>query len=179
MSVRLSEDEAWEVLEAAHTGILTTLQRDGRPVTLPVWFVVIDRTICVRTPNRTKKIARVRRDPRASFLVETGLRWAELQAVHVGGNVAVVEDDALRARIDAAIDEKYEAFRTPRSEMSDGARGAVRRVHVPAADARAAHAHVGQPPRMSHLLVDDADGIRTHHVRSPGRQERADRRDAS
>ena len=40
MSVRLSDEEAWAELAAAHTGIFTTLRRDGRPVTLPTWFVV-------------------------------------------------------------------------------------------------------------------------------------------
>ena len=51
MGVRLTEDEAWAELAAAHTGILTTLRRDGRPVPLPVWFVALDRTIYVRTPG--------------------------------------------------------------------------------------------------------------------------------
>ena len=43
MSVRLSEDEAWSVIEGSHTGIITTLRADGSPVTLPMWFVVIER----------------------------------------------------------------------------------------------------------------------------------------
>ena len=30
--IRLSEDEAWDVLDKSHTGILTTLRRDGMPV---------------------------------------------------------------------------------------------------------------------------------------------------
>ena len=38
MGVRLDDDEAWAELDAAHTGILTTLRRDGWPVSLPVWF---------------------------------------------------------------------------------------------------------------------------------------------
>ena len=87
MSVRLSQDEAWEVLEHSHTGILTTLKADGAPVTLPVWFVVVDRTIGMMAPSRTKKVSRIRRDPRASFLVESGQRWAELRAVHLSGSV--------------------------------------------------------------------------------------------
>ena len=50
VSVRLEPDEAWAVVEAAHTGILTTLRADGMPVALPVWFVVLDRTICLSAP---------------------------------------------------------------------------------------------------------------------------------
>src|SRR5579862_3085339 len=99
MSIRLTAEEAWDVLEQSHTGILTTLRADGSPITLPIWFVALDRTICFSAPSRTKKVARVRRDPRASFLVESGERWAELRAVHLSGEVAFVEDDAEKARI--------------------------------------------------------------------------------
>ena len=73
MGIRLSREEAWDVLAAAHTGILTTLRADGTPIALPVWFVVLDERIYVGTPEHTKKVARVKRNPRASFLVESGL----------------------------------------------------------------------------------------------------------
>jgi PPOX class probable F420-dependent enzyme len=119
MSVRLSEDEAWAVLTSSHTGIFTTLRRDGMPVSLPVWFVVLDRTICLAAPSRTKKVARLRRDPRASFLVESGERWAELQAVHCSGTVEFIDDLADIERIDAALDDKYRAFRTQRAAMPE------------------------------------------------------------
>lgn len=109
--IRLTEDEAWAEIASAHTGILTTLRRDGLPIALPVWFVAEDRTIAMMTPAGTKKIARVRHDPRASFLVESGERWAELRGVHLTGWVEVVTDDTAKHRIDAAIDGKYAAFR--------------------------------------------------------------------
>ena len=119
MSVRLSTDEAWAVIEAAHTGIFTTLRRDGVPISLPVWFVALDRTICLGAPSRTKKIARLRHDPRASFLVESGERWAELEAVHLTGHVEFVDDLALIERIDDGLEKKYAAFRTSREEMPE------------------------------------------------------------
>jgi hypothetical protein len=113
----MTDDEAWETLAASHTGIFTTLRRDGMPIALPVWFVALDRTICLGAPTRTKKIARLRHDPRASFLVESGERWAELKAVHCTGTVEFIEDDALIERIDRGLEEKYAAFRTARSSM--------------------------------------------------------------
>jgi PPOX class probable F420-dependent enzyme len=111
MTIRLTLDEAWEAVGSAHTGILTTLRRDGMPIALPVWFVVDDRTVTMMTPAGTKKIARVRHDPRASFLVESGERWAELCAVHFTGRVEIVEDAMAASRIEAAISVKYAAFR--------------------------------------------------------------------
>jgi PPOX class probable F420-dependent enzyme len=117
MGIRLDDAEAWAVLADAHTGILTTLQADGWPITLPVWFVAIERTICFTTPEHTKKLSRIRRDPRASFLVESGERWAELRAVHLQGTIEIVEDDESRSDIDAAMDAKYASSRTARSAM--------------------------------------------------------------
>jgi PPOX class probable F420-dependent enzyme len=109
--IRLTTEEAWDVVAAAHTGILTTLRRDGVPITLPVWFVVDDHTIAVMTPAGTKKIDRVRRDPRASFLVESGERWADLRGVHFTGRVEIVNDVAVTRRINDALTAKYAAYR--------------------------------------------------------------------
>jgi PPOX class probable F420-dependent enzyme len=111
MTIRLTLDEAWEAVGSSHTGILTTLRRDGMPIALPVWFAVDDRTIALMTPAGTKKIARIRHDPRASFLVESGERWAELRAVHFTGRVEFVNDLTDASRIEAAVTAKYAAFR--------------------------------------------------------------------
>lgn len=116
-SVRLSADEAWEVVAGAHTGILTTLRRDGSPIALPVWFVTMDRCVYVTGPSQTKKFARLRHDPRVSFLVESGTRWAELRAVHMSGTAAFVDDASLVGRVARAFDRKYAAYRTPRGDM--------------------------------------------------------------
>jgi PPOX class probable F420-dependent enzyme len=113
MTIRLTQDEAWHAVESAHTGILTTLRRDGMPIALPVWFVVDDRSIALMTPGGTKKIARIQHDPRASFLVESGEQYTELRGVHLTGRVEIVEDAAVTARIEAAVTTKYAAFRPP------------------------------------------------------------------
>ncbi|CAI7974050.1 MULTISPECIES: pyridoxamine 5'-phosphate oxidase family protein [Parafrankia] len=124
MSIRLSEDEIWEFVSAAHTGVLTTLRADGAPVSLPTWFVVVDRTVCLSTPSGARKLGRVRRDPRAAFLVESGRAWAELRAVHLSGRVGPVEDDATRDRVRSLLDEKYAAFRVSPQRLPAAARSA-------------------------------------------------------
>ena len=124
MSVRLSTDEAWAVVEAAHTGIFTSLRRDGVPVALPIWFGVLERRIYVSGPATAKRVARVRRDQRVSFLVESGERWAELRAVHLTGRARVVTEPDLLARVATALDAKYAPFRTQRTAMP-----AATRVH--------------------------------------------------
>ena len=123
MSIRLTRDEAWAEIDRSHTGILTTLRADGSPVTLPVWFVTLDRAICFATPRHTKKVARIARDPRGSFLVEFGRHWAELRGVHLSGQIEPVEDESVKALIDAGLAAKYAGFRTAPSEMPAATRG--------------------------------------------------------
>jgi nitroimidazol reductase NimA-like FMN-containing flavoprotein (pyridoxamine 5'-phosphate oxidase superfamily) len=115
-SPRMTDDEIWEMVTDAHTGIMTTLRRDGVPIALPVWFVCLDRRLYVRT--RGKKLLRIAHDPRSSFLVETGERWADLQAVHLTGVAEIVDLDAeLAGRFRDEMDRKYAAFRTEAAAM--------------------------------------------------------------
>ena len=115
MGIQLKADEISEFLEKGHTGIVTTLRRDGFPVTLPTFIVAHEGRIYFATPAQTKKMARIQNDPRASFLVESGLAWAELKAVMLYGRISVVEDKDLRARVADLLDDKYSAFRRPPS----------------------------------------------------------------
>ena len=120
--IRLSVDEAWSRLERAHTGVLTTLRRDGTPISLPVWFVALDRRIYVSGPAPTKKFARIGHDPRVSFLIESGERWADLVGVHLTGTARIVTETRLLERVASALTDKYNLFRTPRDEMPDETR---------------------------------------------------------
>ena len=122
MGVHLTDEEVWEFLATAHTGILTTLCRDGTPIALPMWFVVLDRAIYLRTLAGSKKAARIRRDPRVGFLAESGLRWAELKAVHLNGVAERVSDPAEVARVGEAIAAKYAAYVTLRADQPEATR---------------------------------------------------------
>jgi general stress protein 26 len=111
VGIQLSDEEVWALVDGSHIGILTTLRRDGRPVSLPLWFASFDRGVYFVTPSRSKKVGRVRRDPRACFLVETGLAWRELKAVMMDGAVEIVEDEDTIARVGRELDTKYGGFR--------------------------------------------------------------------
>ena len=118
VTVRMSPEEIWRFVTDGHTGIFVTLRRDGVPVATPVWYAVVDQVIYMST--RGKKLSRVRRDPRAAFLVESGERWAELKAVCLTGKAEIVEPPPeLSARISAELERKYAGYRTPRSAMPE------------------------------------------------------------
>lgn len=130
MSIRLSREEAWEVLRETHTGIFTSLKADGTPITLPVWFAVLDERIYIDAVATTKKVVRIRRNPRVSFLVESGERWRELRGVHLTGTARIVDDPALAERFRAALGEKYAGFSGDRAAMPEESRGHYEREHL-------------------------------------------------
>jgi nitroimidazol reductase NimA-like FMN-containing flavoprotein (pyridoxamine 5'-phosphate oxidase superfamily) len=122
VSIRLTRDEAWAALDEAHTGIFTTLRADGVPITLPVWFVVLDERIYMASPVHRKRVGRVERDPRVSFLVESGEHWAELRGVHLTGRARRIYDPERIARVRELLDQKYGSFRSERAAMPDSTR---------------------------------------------------------
>lgn len=107
MGIALNDDELWRFVAEAETGIVTTLRRDGRPVALPVWHVAIDRRIYFKTYATMPKAARIRRDPRASFVAEDGGRWTELRAasLEVSAEILPAGDEERAAR--KALAQKY------------------------------------------------------------------------
>src|SRR5262245_15474006 len=118
----MTPEEAWERLAATHTGIVTTLRRDGTPIATPMWFCVHEGAVYFGTPSKSKTAARLRRDPRVGFLVESGQRWAELWAVHLAGVATVVDDPETIEAVGAVMAVKYAGFSTPRSEYPENAR---------------------------------------------------------
>ena len=115
MGVRLDEAEIREFLTKGHTGIFTSLRADGWPVSLPIWYVLLDDHVYVRTPSKSKKVGRVLNDDRVSFVVESGKAWKELKTVVITGRAVVVEDEAELSRVDEALGAKYASFGTPKA----------------------------------------------------------------
>jgi nitroimidazol reductase NimA-like FMN-containing flavoprotein (pyridoxamine 5'-phosphate oxidase superfamily) len=123
MGVRLTEEEAWERLANSHTGIITSLRRDGWPISLPMWFVALDRKIYMRTLAASKKALRIKRDERACFMVESGEAWKDLAAVVVPVRASLLDsgsDEARRAL--AALGAKYKGFGLPQKEVPEATR---------------------------------------------------------
>lgn len=119
MGVQLSADEQLAFLERGHTGIITTLRRDGWPVSLPVWYAVVDGKVYLSTPPKAKKLARVRNDERCSFLVESGEKWVDLTAVEFRARAVIVTDAAEAEAVAAALADKYDGFGPPQELLPD------------------------------------------------------------
>jgi PPOX class probable F420-dependent enzyme len=86
----LSEDVARFLSEGTRTGILGWVAQDGRPLAVPVWFVVDGGELVFNTGAASAKGRAVRRDPRVVVCVDDPR--PPYSFVQVQGEAATSED---------------------------------------------------------------------------------------
>lgn len=84
-------------------GVLSTIGRDGGPVTSAVWFALLDDTIVISTPAQRPKARNARANPLVSFVVDT--KDTPYRGVAIEGTAEVLEDPEKRLML--AIAHRY------------------------------------------------------------------------
>ena len=93
-------------LEGQKYALLVTFRKDGTAVPTPVWFALLDDgRLVVSTEERTAKVRRIRRDPRARVF-PCDPRGKPL-GPGVDGTARVLVDPADGERAEAALDRHY------------------------------------------------------------------------
>jgi len=87
------------------TGKLAYTSRDGRPLVVPVWFVVEDDTLVFNTGKDTAKGRALARDPRTTLCVDT--EEPPYQFVQVQGTAELSEEPGELVRTATAIGARY------------------------------------------------------------------------
>jgi len=108
--IALTPDEVGALLADARTMVLVTNGPDGVPDPVPMWFVLRDGVVHMRTYAKSQKVLNLERDPRFAALVETGDRYVELRGVQLSGTVALLDDVDLVCDVFAALMVKYEGL---------------------------------------------------------------------
>ena len=91
--------------EGTRTGKLAYTATDGRPLVVPVWFVVEDDALVFNTGKDTAKGKALARDPRAAICVD--LEQPPYAFVQVQGEAELSEDPAELVRTATAIGARY------------------------------------------------------------------------
>jgi PPOX class probable F420-dependent enzyme len=98
-SIKMTSEQALAYLSAHHSCALATNGHDGYPHLVAMWYTVKDGAIMMTSYSRAQKIVNLKRDPRATVLVESGAKYKELRGVMVRGRVELVEGPAALAEI--------------------------------------------------------------------------------
>ncbi|RMD82043.1 MAG: PPOX class F420-dependent oxidoreductase [Candidatus Dadabacteria bacterium] len=105
--IRLTDEEIRQFIESSKTAIVGTINHDGWPHVVPMWYAVIDGLIHMHTYKKSQKVRNLERDPRGSILIEDGVRYEELRGVFMRGRFDVIDDQELCYRIGIMNAAKY------------------------------------------------------------------------
>jgi PPOX class probable F420-dependent enzyme len=98
-SIKMTPEQARAYLASRHNCAFATNGHDGYPHVVAMWYTVKDETILMTSYARAQKIVNLRRDPRATVLVESGVTYKELSGVMIRGRVELAEGPAALAEV--------------------------------------------------------------------------------
>jgi PPOX class probable F420-dependent enzyme len=92
--VAMTAEEAAGLLARGRKVQLATINQDGSPHLVSMYYVMIDGQITFWTYRASQKAVNLARDPRVTCLVEAGVQYFDLRGVQVQGSVKMIGDPA-------------------------------------------------------------------------------------
>ena len=89
--ILMSPDEVESFLDEQRTLQVASINRDGTPHLVAMWFARYGGDIAFWTYSKSQKVVNVRRDPRITVMVESGDKYEELKGVTIYGRARVID----------------------------------------------------------------------------------------
>ena len=123
--IRMTDAELRDFLAKSHTIIITSINKDGTPHPMPMWYgVEPDGSVVMTTFTKSQKILNLARDPRVTLLVEDGTVYGELRGVVIYGKADLIRDTEQVVEILTRVSSK--TLDNPDDSTRDNIRKAVR-----------------------------------------------------
>ena len=105
--VAMTGEQVAAFIAQQRTATLATVGPEGQPHLVAMWYALIDGQLWFETKAKSQKAANLRRDPRATVLIEDGHTYDALRGVALEGRAVVLDDpDALWA-VGVSVWERY------------------------------------------------------------------------
>ena len=105
--IEMTAEEIKAFIDNQRTANLASIGATGHPHVVAMWYGVIDGQLWFETKAKAQKTVNLRRDPRATVLIEDGLTYDTLRGVSLEGRAVVIDDlDALWA-VGVSVWERY------------------------------------------------------------------------
>ena len=109
--IALTDAERREYLNQQKTLVIVSNGANGYPHPMPMWFCVDDNDCFYCTTfEKSQKVLNLKRDPRATLLVESGEDYAELKSVLAYADAEVIADQEVVLDTLVAINSKGSAL---------------------------------------------------------------------
>jgi PPOX class probable F420-dependent enzyme len=105
--IRMNDEEIRAFLEEQYTLQVATIDHDGWPHLVAMWYTLVDDRIVFWTYAKSQKAVNLRRDPRLTCLVESGERYDELRGVQIKGRAILNSERETVQRIGERIYARY------------------------------------------------------------------------
>lgn len=119
--IRMTDEEVRDFLDEPRTMAVATLDRDGHPHLVAMWYGLLDRAPAFWTYARSQKAVNLRRDPRISLLVEAGEAYHELRGVQLRGTARIVDEQETTLAVGEDVFRRYQD-----AEVTDDVREGLR-----------------------------------------------------
>jgi PPOX class probable F420-dependent enzyme len=101
--VQMNPAEVADMLAANRKVQLATINPDGYPHLVTMYYALVDGKIAFWTYRTSQKALNLARDPRISCLVETGQAYFDLRGVQIQGTVRTITDPDAVYQIGLAV----------------------------------------------------------------------------
>ncbi len=105
--ITMTDEEIQAFLQEQRTLQVATIDHDGYPHLVAMWYILQDQRIVFWTYAKSQKAVNLRRDPRLTCLVESGQSYQELRGVQIKGRVTIIDDVPTVQRYGELIFERY------------------------------------------------------------------------
>jgi PPOX class probable F420-dependent enzyme len=106
-AIRMTDEEVRAFLAEPHKLEVATINPDGTPHLVAMYYVVLDGDLAFWTYRKSQKVMNLRRDPRLTCLVEDGRAYGELRGVSITGRAELVEEPEVVRAVGEALYPRY------------------------------------------------------------------------
>ena len=114
----LDDASIQKFLATKEVAVLATVQPDGSPLAMPMWFLHDPAALTMISVDGLQKVRNLRRDPRVCVVAEAGEGGGDIRGVSVRGRAEFLADGPARQALVERFLEKYR----PRLERLWGGR---------------------------------------------------------
>jgi PPOX class probable F420-dependent enzyme len=106
-TIKMNDEEIREFLAAGRDLQVASINADGTPHLVTMWYAMRDGEVAFWTYAKSQKVVNLRRDPRLSVLVASGEVYEQLKGVSIVGRAEVVDDSEEVLGYGEAVYERY------------------------------------------------------------------------
>ena len=109
--IKMTADEQRTFWEDRRTLHVASINSDGSPHLVPMWFTYVGDNLAFWTYRSSQKIVNLQRDPRITVMGEAGSVYEELRGISINGRAEIIED---REQVYAFGMDVFQPSRRPR-----------------------------------------------------------------